>query len=461
MTFLWETIHLGLTNLWLHKLRSLLTIISIIFGVAAVIVMVAIGEGNKRKALAEIQSLGAENILVRSTKPPESAQMNSSNRNFVISYGLKREDLDRIRQTVAPIREVIPLKRVSARVTCGAQQSPASVFGVTPRLQGVASQSVARGRFLTDLDEQIGGNVAVIGAEIADRIFPLFDPLGNEIRIEQVSFRVVGVLNRVGQSSSSSSSASEQPGASSAGAAQGRGSSGSTGGSGSSMVGRDLDLDVYIPLSTASSRFGDLSVRRTSGSTEAEQVEITELIVHVQGRENVPSVADQLRRALNYTKNRDDIRMIVPLELLQQAERTQKNFNYLLLAIASIGLWISGIGIMNIMLASVTERTREIGIRRAVGARRLHIIAQFLVETTVLSGVGGLLGVLLGLSVVPVLLAARMTFPDFFRDQGDPEIATWSIVASFLAATIVGVVFGLYPAYKASQQDPIEALRHD
>ncbi len=395
MTFVLETIRLGLTNLRLHKMRSLLTMLGIIFAVVAVIVMVAIGEGNKRKALAEIRALGADNIILRSVKPPESANtQQSGSGGFVRAYGLKRVDLRRIEDTVGLLRAVVPFKKISGRVVFRDRQSSALVFGTLPLLTDVSAVAVSRGRFLNALDQREAAPVAVLGAQVASRLFPLEDPLNHTVRIEDRAFRVIGVLAPVG----------------------------GDGGRGASLAGRDLDLDVYVPLRTADSRFGDMVVQRTQGSMQAEQVELSELIIKVQTQEQVPSVAAQIQRILNVAAARDDVSVVVPLELLQQAERTQRNFNYLMIAIAGISLVVGGIGIMNIMLATVTERTREIGIRRAVGAQRRHIIAQFLVETTVLSVCGGLVGVGLGSAAVPAFQLARTAFPEFMREIAQPSI---------------------------------------
>ncbi|MCC7406481.1 MAG: ABC transporter permease [Phycisphaeraceae bacterium] len=450
MNFLIETLRLGLSNLRLHKMRSLLTVLGIIFGVSAVIAMVAIGEGNKRRALAEIANLGARNIILRSAKPPESqkAGSTSNSQSWMIAYGLTRMDLARLRRTVGQITQVISLKKVSARIERLNLQSTASVFGAEPTLLDVTRQRVARGRFITDIDNHNREAVAVLGAEIAKRLFPLEDPLGQTVRVQGVALRVVGVMAPTG---------GETGGVTGSG-----GPAGARGGGASALVNRDQQLDVYIPMDTAEAQYSDMNVNRTSGSTEAEQVELSELILEVDDQSHVPAVAERVRRVLALAKQpRDDVEVVVPLELLLQAERTQRNFNYLLSSIASISLLVGGIGIMNIMLATVTERTREIGIRRALGATRRHVVAQFLVETTVLSGLGGLLGVALGVACVPGLRAMRYWFPQAMADLAEPRLTTWSILVSFLAAAAVGIVFGLYPAVKASRQDPIVALRHD
>ena len=432
MNFLLETLRLGLTNLLLHKLRSLLTALGIIFGVSAVIVMIAIGEGNKQRALADIQQLGARNIIINSVKPPENPTAGSTN-SRMLAYGIKREDVRRIKQTVAPIDKLVVLKEVGGQVSNGMHRSPAEVFGTQPQLLSVTNLTIERGRYLSEVDIARQADVAVLGAEVARRLFPLQDPLNGYIRIGgNQLFRVVGVLAPFGLA----------------------------GGAGSTLVGRDLNFDVHIPLSAAEARFGDLVVKRQSGSYEITQLEIKHVYIQVPDQNQVLDVADQVKLLMEQSHAAsNDISVTVPLELLVQAERTLRMFNALMAAIASISLLVGGIGIMNIMLASVTERTREIGIRRALGATRKHIVSQFLVETTVLSGLGGVVGIALGLG--GVVLLTVLNHYQYLPGIEQPRLTPWSVIVSFVVASGVGVVFGLYPAVKASKQDPIVALRHD
>ena len=284
--------------------------------------------------------------------------------------------------------------------------------------------------------------VAVIGSEIAKQFFPLEDPIGQTLRIDSRVVTVIGVLSPVGLA----------------------------GGAGAALIGRDLNLDMHIPFTSAREVFGDLVVRGQSGSFQANETQVSEVYITVASRDRVIMDSQRLRRILDSRHpGMSDVSLIVPFELLENAKKTAMTFNLVFGAVAGISLLVGGIGIMNIMLASVTERTREIGIRRAIGATRRHILWQFLVETSVLSAIGGLLGVALGiggsvligwgvtrLSELPVI---GNLFP--VGSNLPTHVTLWSVMLSFAVATATGLIFGLYPARRASLQDPIVALRHD
>jgi putative ABC transport system permease protein len=437
-----ETIFLGIKSLRLHALRSVLTSLGIVLGVASVIVMVSIGEGNKQSALRAIQSLGATNIIVRSQRPPESQQVGSQRRSFVAVFGMTRTDLHRLEQFV-DANTIIPLKAVGSEISKGASRTISQTFGTVPALKNAANLRIQRGgRYLVEGDIKRRAPVAVIGSEIEKLFFPLSNPVGQKIRIDTRVFTVVGVLEPVGLA----------------------------GGTGTALVGRDLNKDVHIPLTTAKLEFGDIVVRRQSGSFSGEEVEISEIYITAPSTEEVASMAEHIRSIMKVGHpDMKDIEIIVPWELLENVRRTTATMNILLTAIAAISLLVGGIGIMNIMLATVVERTREIGIRRAVGASRNDIAIQFLIETGSLSAVGGLLGIALGVGI-------SLGLEDFFpyvmglfgwlsvEDVGiglETRITMWSIIVSFFVAAGTGLVFGIYPAIIASKQDPIVALRHD
>lgn len=423
-------------------LRSTLTSLGIILGVAAVILMVAIGEGNKIAAIRDIQALGANNIILRSQRPPESST-STEQRSLTIKYGLTDNDLLRIESFLPDVQRIVPVKTVGSEVSFDSRRTTSQTFATTPELlEALNLKLQPGGRYLVSEDLESNSRVAVLGNEISQQFFPLENPIGKKIRIDQQVFAVVGVLEPVGVS----------------------------GGSGAALIGRDLNLDVHIPLSTAKMEFGDVYSRRSTGSFAREEVRLAEIYVTVKSSEDVIAQASRIRRMMDVDHaDEKDVAIIVPWELLENVKKTTFAMNILLTAIAAISLLVGGIGIMNIMLASVIERTREIGIRRAMGATRRHIVSQFLVETGTLSAVGGILGILLGITlsitvsnVLPWILSLgsiqRLIDVNI---SFEAQITGWSIIVSFLVASSTGVIFGIYPAVIASRQDPIQALRHE
>jgi len=444
VNFMLEIVRLGLGNLRRHLLRSVLTALGIILGVAAVIANGGIGEGAKRQALEQLERLGAKNIIVRSQQPVDAQQSSSQRASFTNRYGLTRADLAVLQAEFADeLDAVVPLKEVGGQIIRGAQRRVSQAYGTTPDFLRVANLRIATGRYLTQDDVEVSAMVCVIGAEVARLFFaPFEDPIGETIRIDSRTFKVIGVLEPVGFA----------------------------GGKGAAQLGRDLNLDLHLPITTASETLGDVMYRFTSGNRSLTAVQISEVYLTVKDREQVLAYAELVRRVVEVRRpGMADVAMIVPYELLDQARKAAALWQTVLGAIAGISLLVGGIGIMNIMLASVTERTREIGIRRALGATRRHIVYQFLVETGVLSVIGGVIGVGVGIALT--------VFIGFFitRMARLPLIGSWfpsevnlptavsfgSIVVAFIVATVTGVVFGLYPAIKAAAQDPIKALRHD
>jgi putative ABC transport system permease protein len=442
LTFLLEIVRLGLHNLRLHKLRSILTSLGIILGVAAVIVMVSIGEGNKQSALRDIQALGATNIIIRSQKPPESNNIGSTQRAVVARYGITRQDMRRLQMGMSASPFLVPLKAVGDEMLYGEKRLLSQAFGTTPLLQEAAHLRVDRGRYITQADLDTNQPVAVIGAEVAQKFFSMTDPLGKVFRIRDQAVKVIGVLKPIGLA----------------------------GGAGSALVGRDWNMDVHIPITTAESQFGDEIQRRVAGSFNNEEIQLSEIYITSDSTANVIRDAALVRQIVRVGHpDFTDVQVIVPWELLENVKKTALVWNIVLISIAAISLLVGGIGIMNIMLASVTERTREIGIRRALGATRRHIVAQFLVETGTLSAVGGLLGIAVG---VGLSIGLGIALPWILKQPWlrrfietkinlETQITWWSIVVSFLVAAMVGLIFGIYPAIVASRQDPIVALRHD
>ncbi len=441
MAILPQKLRLGIGSLMLHKLRSALAVLGILIGVTAVIWLVAMGEGVSYQAQQQIKDLGATSIIVRGIKPPQERTRNKD--NFFLSYGLLRDDYDRIRTNVPAVRQVVPMREVSKEVCNRDHIVDAKLIGCTPEYLAINHLRVERGRDLTDNDQVRCDNVAVLAHAVAAVLFPIEDPIGRAVRIDSDFYVVVGVM-------------AERTAAAAIGG---------------SLEARQYDSDVYIPLTTLRRRIGDVVFSRRAGSIQAENVQLTQITAVVQDMNEVDQTADVIRSLLAKYHKTLDYSVVVPKELLQQAETLRAMFNVLLLLIAGISLLVGGIGIMNIMLATVTERTREIGIRRALGATRRDIIQQFLWETVVLSGTGGLLGILFGFLCKPTVLAVQYSIAKLFPEMAaslpanirnlEPRIALWSIVVALVISVAVGIVFGLYPARRAANMDPIEALRHE
>ncbi len=425
------TIKLGLKSLWLHRLRSLLTVLGIVFGVCSVIAMLAIGEGASYEAQEQIRSLGSNNIIVRSVKPPEE-KSSTSQRTWLLEYGITYADLERIRATLPGVEILVPARIMRQDVWNGGRRIDCDLYGTVPWYPEVNNHRVARGRFFTETEMNDGTYVAVLDAGVESALFPIDPAIGNTLRAGSHYYRVIGVMEP-------KSARITKDGASTPPANNANGASGAPN-------------RIYVPLNAARKQFGEILVNQQSGSFEATRVELHEATVKVARLEDVVDTAQVIADLLAANHRKTDYEVVVPLELLRQAERTKRIFNIVLGAIAAISLLVGGIGIMNIMLASVTERTREIGIRRALGAKRRDIIIQFLVETVLLSGAGGVLGVILGIAIPMVItwFAGMKTI-----------VTLWSPFIAFSISAMVGVVFGLYPALRAANMDPVEALRHE
>ncbi|HPY30711.1 MAG TPA: ABC transporter permease [Verrucomicrobiota bacterium] len=421
-----STVRLGMKSLMLHKLRSALTMLGIIFGVCSVIAMLAIGEGASQAAQDEIKKLGSDNIILRSIKPAEEAKLAGMGRGGTIDYGLTYQDGARIQSTIPGVRRVLPVRIIRENVLFGPNSVPCQVLGTLPFYPELVGLEVARGRFLTELDERNMDNVCVLTVGLAQRLFPYQDPLEHSVKVDAFYYRVVGLVRERNLPEHRTQ--------------QGQ------------MEGEPLDNNVYVPLSVSRTRFGEVLIRRSASGFEAEKVELHQLTVQLHNTAAVETADPQIKTLLNRFHEKNDYEIVVPLQLLRQAEQTKRIFNIVLGSIAAISLLVGGIGIMNIMLATVTERTREIGIRRALGAKRRDITLQFLVETVVLSVGGGLVGVLLGI-LVPFIVSHLTEMKTL--------VTLWSVVLAFGISGAVGIVFGLYPAKAAAQLDPIEALRHE
>ena len=444
-----RTLRLAFKSLLLHKLRSGLTMLGIVFGVFSVIAMLAIGEGASSQAQEQVLQLGATNVIVRSVKPPEGGPGPGAERSSVLRYGLTRDDYRVLSTTLSDVTGLVPIRELTMEVWHLNNRVSARIVGCTPEYLEMNHLQMARGEFLAPKHLRDVSNVVVIAADAAEALFPAIDPIGKQVHISGQAYVVIGVTRR-------------------------RTASAAIGGS---LSGQDYNKDIYLPLDTMQMRINvnDLFVKIVSGSFSAESVVFDQITLKVQDREDVLRTAEVVRETLNRTHDKkQDFAVIVPLELLKQADQLRWIFNIVLGSIAAISLVVGGIGIMNIMLATVTERTREIGIRRALGARRNDIVSQFLTETVVLSGVGGLIGLGLGLLTGPTFKGIRSVLDSYILDSGamdsevgrifagmEPRVAIWSLPLAFGFSVAIGLVFGVYPARSAAQLDPIEALRHE
>lgn len=413
-------VRMSLRSLMLHKLRSFLTILGLVFGVASVIIMLSIAEGAGRDALRRIESLGINNVIVRSIKPTGEDRQE---RSGILEYGLTFVDMKRIEETLNSVEAIAPFREFNYEARHFAQMLEVRLVGLEPSYAKTNRLELASGRFIRQSDLDASRNVCVLGSEVAQRLFPGETADKKTILIaDRIRFEVVGVI------------AHKQ----------------SSGGIGSSLTAADYNRDIYIPLTTDHDRFGKVLRQSKEGESKSEKVELTQLTVRVNHPDDVRKTAASIESLLLATHDDEDFRVTVPLDLLEQRKASERTFNFLLGSIAAISLLVGGIGIMNIMLATVSERTGEIGIRRALGATQGDITFQFLVETLVLSASGAIIGALVGLSAPPLIsiLTGRETALTF-----------WGPFIAVTVALLTGLVFGIYPAKRAASLDPIEALR--
>jgi putative ABC transport system permease protein len=425
---------LALRSLYLHKMRAFLSVLGIIIGTFAVIFLMGVGEGSMQDALEDIKRQGATNIILRSLKPTDDA---TTAARRIALYGVTWSDYERL-LTIPTVTRIVPMRVFTQEVSYLERKYDARLVATTAQYAEVHEfdehQVVETGRFLTEDDDRKMSNVCVLGSDIARRLFPFDNPIGKTVRLGSQFYEIVGVLK------------DRMP----------------TGGTGGSQAAEVFDDDVYIPLRTCRVRFGEKIVTRKPGSFTAEQVELSQVTLTVSDTEKVRPTGDVVRSQLHGKHSKQDWALTLPLDKLEAAEREKKRYMVLLFIIGAISLLVGGIGIMNIMLATVTERTREIGIRRALGAKRRDIILQFLIEAVVQTTLGGLAGLTLGLAAIyatpPLTRWLSQWFENFYTPTG---LHVPAIFLSLFVSISVGLVFGLYPAWRASRLDPIEALRHE
>jgi putative ABC transport system permease protein len=408
-------LRLGFENLRAHKLRSLLTMLGMIFGVAAVVAMLSIGAGAQQEVMAFIEGLGVRNVIIEAREAPDDQSLQKIRK---LSAGLSFRDLRMIEANLQGVTASSARKRFNpSKLLPRPQTDPPMIYGVTPGYVPIANLRVVKGRFFSDDETAAAAPVAVLGEAAGASLFGVEDPLGKHVKVNDQWFQVIGVA---GPQLSVQADVAGLPA-------------------------QDRNNLIYVPLYSAIFRLEDGQSRQKD--------EIDGIYLQMQNSADISSAVALLRGLLNVShREAGDFTIISPAELLAEQRRTQRIFEMVMVAIASISLLVGGIGIMNIMLASVMERTREIGIRRAIGARRRDVVRQFLLETTLISLAGGLLGVIVGVGLSQMIgqLAGWSTI-----------VTTSSIVLAFVVSVSIGLVFGLYPAVRAAKLDPVKALHYE
>jgi len=405
-----ENIRIGISGLLSHKLRSLLTVLGVIFGVAAVISMVSIGEGAKREATKQIDLLGVNTIRLRYI-PLSGPDLREAIRKNI--KGLTRNDAESITLLVPEIQTVGMQKDTYANIYHQGKIPSYDVSGVSPDYFNVIGHKIDYGRFFTAIDERNANKVCILGNKVSTDLFGFARPLNKQLKIGNTWFKVVGALKSKGSVSQAIIDV------------------------------KNPDLCVFIPLSTALKRFATLE-------TDSE---LTEIVLRLSSSEKLSSIGKLIETIIRRRhKEIEDFEVIIPQELLKQRQKTQRLFNLIMALIAGISLLVGGIGIMNIMLANISQRTKEIGIRRSIGASASAILWQFLIECVLLSLVGGIIGILIGMTLAKIIS---------IWTGWQTVIAIRAVLVSFFVSMTIGIIFGLYPAQKAAKLDPVEALRYE
>jgi len=417
-----DLFRLSFHNLLLHKIRSLLTSLGIIFGVGSVIAMLAISEGAKKQALEQIMAMGIDKIIVYAQKPSLVGKSENSKESMMRIYGLYEKDKKHI-DDFYNVSNIITLRNARKIITRGTTRLDLKLVSTTPEFLAETKCELLEGRWLNSIDMENRSLVCVVGRNVKRKLFRLGrgSLVGKKISIMYGVFKIIGIFeNNLG---------TEFPG-----------------------LGNPNNM-ILIPTTTSNALFSYNGMDRTEGGVFGDlfRVEFDIMIVKVKDTANINNTAKRIKSYLTKThKGKKDWGVKVPLELLHQKEETQNIFTIVMGSIAGISLIVGGIGIMNIMLANVYERRKEIGTRRALGAKKKDILLQFLIETVFLTSQGGLIGIVLGMALSKIV-TYYAKWPVIF--------SPWSIVLSILISGIVGIVFGTYPAWKAAQQNPIDALR--
>ena len=427
---LFDYLLLGLSSVLNYKLRSVLTTLGVVLGISALLSMLAVGEGARRQILAEMDRMGLRNVIVSSRRPQAKAvERSDAGRRGVFSYGLTFKDLKRCKDTIPGLVRALPVQEIYRPVVLGGRKTNARVLAVTTDYFSTFPARVERGRGLCDLDARRRMRVCVLVTPMPVETFFGRDPLRATLSVGDHLFRVVGIVTPEAEVLE-------------------REDKGDPGRDAAGQAGSNL-LRIFIPYETALARYGTMRFRYEQGTFERFMLELDRIVLECAD----PLVAVKPLGAILEKGHKEvDYEITVPVELLHQRQQTQETFNLVMLLVAGLTLLVGGVGIVNIMLVSVAERTKEIGIRRALGARRQDIMLQMLVETVALTLTGGVLGVLVGFAGVYAIGAYT----------GWPVLVTpWAVLGSLLVSIAAGVFFGLYPARHAASISPVTALRYE
>lgn len=392
----------GLTQ---HRLRSILSALGIVFGVGAVIAMLSVGEGARREILAEVGRLGITRVTVRAGELSDASELDA---RTLQSPGLTVADARAIAEVCPTVESLAPVRERSRQLTRSGHRTEATLVATTSSFVRTEELVLREGRFLTDTDLREAGRVIVLGHDLAESLYPYEDAAGTRVRVENDWYAVVGVLEPRELSRR-----------------------------GSRLSGRNVNRVAFVPLSVV----------------PQENARVDEIAIRINDAESVRDSARLIESVIaRRHRGAKDFELVVPQELIAGYERARFQFNVVVGAVAAISLIVGGIGIMNIMLANVTERIREVGVRRSLGASRQDIVHQFLMEALLLTGAGGLVGIVLG-AIASFAVSSYADWPT--------ALSVRAVIAAMVLAVGTGVGFGLYPAIQAARKNPVEALRHE